>query len=276
VAEVGLLVRPHPANARQWRTFDGSALDNVVIWPPVGADPNDPDARGDYRDSIHHSAAVVGINTSAEIEAAIVGRPVLTVRAPEFVHAQEGTLHFEHLVNAERGFVRQATTLDEHVRHLGAALESGADVETRRRFLESFLRPHGLDVPVTPRFVREIERLARLPGPMPHHDSWRVRAVRPVAYLCARLARPIVAARSPWEIGLRPLVSAAVWSAAAAYRVRDAWRHGGRLAFKHGGRAAQRTWHASSRAVGRRLRRARKPISAVMRGAVRRLAGRNA
>ena len=94
----GVLVRPHPANSRQWRAFEASSFSQVSLWPPVGAEPNGPQARRDYVDSMWHCAAVVGINTSAQIEAAIVGRPVFTIRDPHFAHAQDGTLHFRHLV----------------------------------------------------------------------------------------------------------------------------------------------------------------------------------
>src|SRR3712207_6916201 len=48
-----------------------------------------------FYDSLHHAAAVVGVNTTAMIEAAIVGRPVLTVLDDAFALTQRGTLHFE-------------------------------------------------------------------------------------------------------------------------------------------------------------------------------------
>ena len=41
--------------------------------------PVDTASRADYFDSIYHAAAVVGINTTAQIESAIVGRPVHTL-----------------------------------------------------------------------------------------------------------------------------------------------------------------------------------------------------
>jgi hypothetical protein len=65
-----------------------------------GANPLDEASRAQYHDSIYHSAAVVGVNTSALIESAIVGRAVYTVLAPEFRDTQEGTLHFHHLVTS--------------------------------------------------------------------------------------------------------------------------------------------------------------------------------
>ncbi|HEY6359551.1 MAG TPA: hypothetical protein VIX63_00535, partial [Vicinamibacterales bacterium] len=122
VSSAGVLVRPHPANSRQWRAFDAPAFANVALWPPIGTDFNDPHFRQDFFDSFYHSAAVVGINTSALLEAGIVGRPVFTITAAEFAHAQEGTLHFRHLVNPDGGLVRSAASLDAHILQLEAAL----------------------------------------------------------------------------------------------------------------------------------------------------------
>ena len=78
LARAGLLVRPHPLAASGFRDL---RIDDaqVAIWPAHGEFPLAGEARQNYFDSIHHSAAVVGINTSAQIEAAIVGRPVYTI-----------------------------------------------------------------------------------------------------------------------------------------------------------------------------------------------------
>jgi hypothetical protein len=94
----GLLVRPHPQNWKQWEHVDLAAeFDNVAFWPKTGVNPIGGAARSDYFDSIYHSEAVVGVNTSAMIESGIIGRPVYTVQAEEFAATQEGTLHFQHL-----------------------------------------------------------------------------------------------------------------------------------------------------------------------------------
>ena len=45
---------------------------------------------------------MVGINTTAQIEGAIVGRPVHTVLADDFRFTQEGTLHFHYLEDGDR------------------------------------------------------------------------------------------------------------------------------------------------------------------------------
>ena len=107
------MIRPHPQNFQQWATVDFSNYENVAIFPRAGANPVDIDARAQYFDSMFHSAAVVGVNTSALIESAIVGRPVYTVITDEFADTQEGTLHFQHLAHAQGGLLQTAGNLDD-------------------------------------------------------------------------------------------------------------------------------------------------------------------
>ena len=175
----GVLVRPHPQNAEQWRHADLSEYGPAVVWPPAGATPSDGESRAEYFNSIVHSAAVIGINTTAEIESAIVGRSVLTILAPEFQATQEGTLHFEHLRSANGGLVRIARTLNEHVEQLNETLRNPQADDVRRvRFVEAFVRPYGIDAPATPRVVDALERLAQ-PGRKPVERSpWWAPVVR--------------------------------------------------------------------------------------------------
>ena len=158
----GILIRPHPQNAEQWRDVDLSPYGHVAIWPRAGANPIDAAAKTEYFDSMHHSHAVAGVNTSALIESGIVGRRVYSLLVPEFSATQDGTLHFQHLKNVEGGLLRLASTLDEHVGHLAAALEPQAADEDRtvRGFVQAFVRPHGLDVAAAPRFVAALESVA--------------------------------------------------------------------------------------------------------------------
>jgi FkbM family methyltransferase len=158
--EAGILVRPHPQNTEQWREVDFGVCQNIAIWPRAGAAPIDLDSRNEYFDSIYHSDAVVGLNTTAEIESAIVGRRVFTVLAPEFRDTQEGTLHFHHLREVNGGMVHVARDLDEHMAQLESALrERSREDDQCRRFVEAFVRPHGLDAPATPRLVEALETL---------------------------------------------------------------------------------------------------------------------
>ena len=155
----GVLVRPHPQNAAQWTDVDLTVFGAAAVWPRAGANPIGLDARRDYFDSMHHAHAVVGVNTSALIESGIVGRPVFSFRVPELSGTQEGTLHFRHLTRG--GLLTLADTLDEHVAQLQRSFESTARERDRvRQFVQSFVRPYGLDEPATPRVVRAIEEQA--------------------------------------------------------------------------------------------------------------------
>jgi hypothetical protein len=267
VASAGVLIRPHPANSRQWRAFDASAFGNVGVWPPIGSDPNSPDGRRDYFDSLYHSAAVVGINTSAQIEAGIVGRPVFTVQAAEFEHAQAGTLHFHHLVNAEGGVVQTASSLDEHAAQLRSALDGSADAgEATRQFIRSFIRPYGEHQPATPTFVGAIAELAALPPPLPRRDPSWVRVARVPTIALAYGARTISEDRPLWVYATRPFVTAAVWTWALGYRAAAAARSVGRAA-KPLRRRTHQLVHESSQRVARRRRRANKALARAVRSA---------
>jgi hypothetical protein len=110
-------------------------------------------------DSIYHAHAAVGLNTSAMLEAAIVGRPVHTLIIPGFDEGQLGTMHFHYLVEAYGGLATIARNFDEHHRQLSAVLRAEPVVSPRSRaFAEQFLRPHGVDRPVSPILAAAIER----------------------------------------------------------------------------------------------------------------------
>ncbi len=153
----GVLVRPHPGSVAAWEHTTVADLDDVALWPRTGALPLDDNSKGAYFDSLHHSAAVVGINTSGMIEAGIVGRRSFTVLEPAFADTQEGTLHFAHLTGD--GFLTVASNLEEHHSQLAAELEHRSTQGTFAAFLQSFVRPAGLGTPATPLLVEAIERL---------------------------------------------------------------------------------------------------------------------
>lgn len=157
---MGVLVRPHPQNATKWRGVDLSGYDNVVVYPRVGANPIRGNAFDDFFDSIYHSVATVGINTSAMIESGILNKPVFTILSPQFHNTQNGTLHFQHLVKT--GFLNVSGSLDEHIKQLGRVLADHKAYQERIRvFVQSFVRPHGIAVESTPIFVKAIENLER-------------------------------------------------------------------------------------------------------------------
>ena len=143
-------------------------LRHVAIWPAGGANPIDDDSRNDFYDSLHHSVLAVGVNTSAQIEAGIVGRPVFTIETDEHADTQTGTLHFQYLLEAGGGLVHTAHSFEEHIAQLTQAFVTRPEETAKlQSFIEAFVRPHGLDVPATPLMVEGIEELGRLPRPVP-------------------------------------------------------------------------------------------------------------
>ena len=162
--EIGILIRPHPARLDEWKQTDVTGYHNVAFW---GAHPVDVEAKEDYFSSMYYSAAVVGLNTSAFIEAAVVGKPVLTVLLPEISeHNQEGTLHFHYLLEVNGGLLRVSRSVEEHVPQLADALtgHGGGDVKAAR-FVDGFVRPYGRAEAATPRFVEAVESAGHLPAP---------------------------------------------------------------------------------------------------------------
>jgi hypothetical protein len=155
VRQVPILVRPHPSRRAEWEGVDLAAFEHVALF---GSTPIDDAARADYFDTLYHSSVVVGLNTSAFIEAGIIGRPVHTILLPEWHESQLGTVHFRYLFDAGGGLLTAAHSFDEHLQQLGAAL---AHPSTEvRPFVRDFVRPHGLDVPATPVFAKHVEAMA--------------------------------------------------------------------------------------------------------------------
>ncbi|MGE0444150.1 MAG: hypothetical protein AB7P99_02905 [Vicinamibacterales bacterium] len=157
VATAGVLIRPHPSQTAGWEGFDLEGLGPVAVW---GGNPIDNQTRADYFDSLHHSAAVVGINTSAFIEAGIVGREVLALLPREFYDNHEGTVHFRYLLEIGGGLLRVSRDFDAHLAQLSEALSHPPSAEhPHKAFLESFVRPGGLTRAATPAFVAAVEQL---------------------------------------------------------------------------------------------------------------------
>jgi hypothetical protein len=188
LASAGLLIRPHPQNAAQWQDVDLSPFGPAAIWPRDPSARVDDESKADFYDSLYHSAAVVGINTSALIEAGIVGRPVFTILDDAYRGSQDGTLHFRYLVEVSGGLLQVAASLPEHVEQLAAALAGADHAERARAFVATFVRPHGLDRPATPILADAIERLPALAAAADRPPSW-ARAARPLLFGLAVLAR---------------------------------------------------------------------------------------
>lgn len=163
LARLGVIVRPHPQNFPSWRDPDLEEPGRIVVWPRGGVAPTDLKSKRDYFDSLYHSKAVVGINTTALVDSAIVRRPVFTMVSDYFRSTQTGTLHFSYLArDGGGGLLNVARSWDEHFRQLGGAVRSPDGHRDRiDGFLRTFVRPHGLDRPAAPLAIDAIVETAQ-------------------------------------------------------------------------------------------------------------------
>ncbi|MGD9057372.1 MAG: hypothetical protein PVJ41_10085 [Desulfobacterales bacterium] len=151
-----ILVRPHPLNAAIWQGIEDEL---ITVWPQNAFWVDTPEAKQDYYHSIYHSRAVIGVNTSAIIEAAICDRPCVTILDAEYNFKQNGHGHFGHLISADfmeitHSFAESATVI--------AAVLAGKDSkkEQRLRFVSNFIRPQGLDRSASEIMAKAIESAA--------------------------------------------------------------------------------------------------------------------
>jgi hypothetical protein len=142
VRDAKIVVRPYPGGGawRRWRPESSDfTVERGKKLAPAG-----------LAHALAGVDAVVALNTSGELEAAIAGLPVVTFRAGAGAPGQEGSVHFRYLLEQNGGFVIDSRDLDEHVQNLARVLRGEHDRERQRAFLESFVRPRGLDRPVSP------------------------------------------------------------------------------------------------------------------------------
>jgi hypothetical protein len=254
LATTSILVRPHPSRMKEWTGIDLASEGDVVLW---GRNPVDAEARRDYFDSLAHSAAVVGLNTSAFLEGAIAGRPVFTTLLPEHHENQQGTIHFHYLLNVNGGLLHTAPTLGDHAEQLNAALKQGSSDSPRsRRFVEAFIRPRGLEAAASPVFADEVERLAAI-RPLVPAETATIRllraGLRPAVGLAnLDVAAPLMLSSHEREITARHRAHRE--QVAEAWRVKD--EHNAGEQQRKQARAAERQRYKTERAA--EWRRAKK------------------
>jgi hypothetical protein len=154
VRDAEVVVRPYPGGGA-WK-----------LWQPEPGQAGVAVSRGHRwkRDGLATTLAgvdaVVALNTSGELEAAIAGVPVVTFRAGPDAPGQEGSIHFEYLLERNGGFVVDSRDLDEHVANLRRALHGEHDLVGQRAFVERFVRPLGIERAVSPILAARILELA--------------------------------------------------------------------------------------------------------------------
>ena len=154
-----LLVRPYPAMNHLWNDV---RIPNGSVWPPKGEWPDIPEARQNLFHTLHFSAGAIGVNTTAMLEAAVVGRPCISILTDEYRRSQADRAHFQQMLRGD--FLETPRSSEEAVEIMAAILE-GRDgkQQARRAFVRRFFRPLGDTQQVDTLYAEAIERAAARP-----------------------------------------------------------------------------------------------------------------
>ena len=170
--EANVIIRPHPKREDHWDDVDLTQWGRVVVHPSQGRLPNNDESKAVFFDSLYHSEVIIGLNTSAMIEAGIVGRPVMTVLDPDYRAGQIEMQHFQYLLNVAGGLLIAGRDYAEHMQQLAALFEDPEQGRRRaREFTSAFVRPLGLGLPAAPIFAEIIAEVAARSSGRPHRSG---------------------------------------------------------------------------------------------------------
>jgi len=152
-----ILIRPHPLNIHIW---DDWVEEGTVIVPKSNRDIfYSKSAKELFFETFYYSACVVGLNTTAMVEAAIVDKPCISILCDRYKDTQERSGHFHHL--ADSGFVFVTRQYGEAVDFIVQVLRGeDSQIEARKRFVKSFIRPNGINVQSSEVMVEYLLRMA--------------------------------------------------------------------------------------------------------------------
>lgn len=150
-----IALRVHPGNFKAYIGFD---VPGCVEVPPRGSLPDSEEALQLFHDTLAHSVAVIQINTSGVIDSIIDGTPAISMLYPAFAAQQVETIHFKQLM--ESGATDLPNNVDECVQCIENLLNGNDDrKDARKRFVQNFIRPRGVEVSAGERVAQELESL---------------------------------------------------------------------------------------------------------------------
>lgn len=152
-----IIVRPHPGNSKIFKNISRS---NMIVLPQFGVLPSSEDSLQLFYDSLFHSAcAVVGVITSAIIDAMIAGKPGAAILTDEYRVNQAEVKHFQHLVEADA--VEWVRGPEDFPMVLRKILDGNDDHRAQREaFIKRFIRPLGLEQSAGDVAAEEIEKIS--------------------------------------------------------------------------------------------------------------------
>ncbi|MGA8258775.1 MAG: CDP-glycerol glycerophosphotransferase family protein [Arenicellales bacterium] len=152
--DLSLVVRPHPANVEPFRD---ACSDRVIVWPREGVLPSGHEDVEEFRIMLENASAVVGINTSAMIDAVTLNVPTVAFLADRYARTQVRAVHFKRLMNSGAvGLVDNKDALAGMLTYVSRRRDWRE--EERQEFVDKYIAPHGRDYPPSAHIADCIER----------------------------------------------------------------------------------------------------------------------
>lgn len=162
---IPIVIRPHPTRWTQFTKFDFQNFSHVKVVPDGKFESILEKDRKFYFGQIAEASAVIGINTSAFLEAAILKTPCFTIipeNMPEISSGSSGTLHFELLLKVADGILYHSTKWDEHLEKLFAQVYNENAKENfnhrAQMFTSEFIRPNNIALSADKQICDQIMR----------------------------------------------------------------------------------------------------------------------
>ncbi|MBI2617111.1 hypothetical protein HYW55_03205 [Candidatus Gottesmanbacteria bacterium] len=137
-----LLVRPHGANQE---IFKQIKLRNVKVLFRSFEIADTKEAIEEFCLSLKYAICSIGINTSAMIDAVIIGKPVIALRPHEYERTNAiKALHFQYLL--KKNIYLQANTIGQAIAHIKRIEKMGNELKkSQNLFIRNYIQPYGLN-----------------------------------------------------------------------------------------------------------------------------------
>lgn len=163
--EFWILARPHPSNAEAFH--NGPIPPNALVWPKETHLPDSQETATDFFQSVYFSEAAIGLNTTAMVDAIVIGKPCITWLRSSSSATQWRAVHFQNLLRSRATYLANSAAECAILIQNLAIKQSDPLVGARLKFVETFLRPNGMIVSAAEHAGRYLEILAGVPQPQP-------------------------------------------------------------------------------------------------------------
>jgi hypothetical protein len=163
--EFWIVARPHPSNAEAFH--NGPIPPNTLVWPEETHLPDSEATANDFFQSVYFSEAAIGLNTTAMVDAIVIGKPCITWLRSSSSATQWRAVHFQDLLRSRATYLANSAAECAILIQDLAIKKNDPLVGARLKFVETFLRPNGIIVPAAEHAGRYLEILAGVPQAQP-------------------------------------------------------------------------------------------------------------